>query len=67
MAKSNISFKTWVEKHARARGEAAKVELEKLKKKFPTYANEKQYAKNFPVATARYQAFLKRGSQAKAA
>lgn len=62
--KTNISYKTWVEKHARARGADAAAELAKLTKKFPEYKNEAQYAKNFPVTHARYQAFLTRGSQA---
>lgn len=67
MAKTNISFQTYVEKNARARGEQAAAELAKLKKKFPTYANEKQYAKNFPVVFARYQGYLARGPQTKKA
>lgn len=61
---TNISFETWVTKFARGRGEAAALEIAKLKAKFPAYKNAGMYEKNFPIAYARFQAFLKRGSMA---
>lgn len=62
-----ISFQQYVEKHARARGDAAKSELTVLKKKIPLYKNDKQYLAKFPIVFGRYQAYVKRGTQSKKA
>lgn len=57
---AKMTFKFYVENHANRRGAEAAAELAKLQKKFPEYANEKLYAKNFPVLTKRWQGYVKR-------
>ena len=72
--KTDISFGSWVKTVARARGDIAPFVLQmrddkKITDKTPLKSAEAKYGSNagFPKLADRYNAYLKRGPQSKAA